>query len=96
VSAPKRSTQQAAAANRRVAELGADAVTGAARAAFAAKFANQVDPGKTLPAQERAARAHAAMRAHFLSLATKSVAARRRRAAAAELRALADEIDRAK
>jgi hypothetical protein len=58
-----------------------------------ARFEDQVDPDRVLPADERARRASAARRAHFLSLAAKSADARRRKAEAAELRRLADEID---
>ena len=78
---------------------GGSAVSATAREAFLRKFEDQVDPDRVLPAEERAKRASAARRSHFLSLAAKSADSRRRKAdaaaaaAAAELRALADEID---
>jgi hypothetical protein len=52
------------------------AYTAAARATFAASFELEVDPDGTLPPEERAARADAARRAHYLRLAAKSAQAR--------------------
>ena len=54
------------------------AVTAPARRAFLARFENQVDPDRQLPADERARRAEAAKRAYMLSLAQRSAASRRR------------------
>jgi hypothetical protein len=51
--------------------------TRAARAAFAQRFMDQVDPHRRLPEPERLRRAEAARRAHFTRLAY--LAARRRR-----------------
>jgi len=97
-----RSTRHAAAALSRVAREGGAAVSAPAREAFLRKFEDQVDPDRVLPADERAKRASAARRAHFLTLAAQSVDARRRKAdardrsvEAAELRALADAIEQA-
>ena len=50
-----------------------------ARAAFAARFDRQVDPGGLLPPAERARRADAARRAYFADLQLRSSRARRRR-----------------
>lgn len=49
-----------------------------ARAGFGAKFAREVDPDGVLPPDERARRAQRALRAHMLTLAAKSAAARRK------------------
>ena len=56
-------------------------VTQSARAAFATKFEDQVDPDRVLPPAERARRAEAARREHMTRLALASVKARRARAA---------------
>lgn len=90
---PRKSPRHAAAALARVAAEGGSAVSAPAREAFLRKFEDQVDPDRILPADERAKRASAARRAHFLTMAAKSADVRRRRAQADELRALADEID---
>ncbi|MEH0829579.1 hypothetical protein, partial [Micromonospora sp. CPCC 205714] len=57
------------------------AATAPARAAFADRFARQVDPDGTLDPAERARRAASARRAYFTRLALRSAQARRRRAA---------------
>jgi hypothetical protein len=88
-----RSARHAAAALTRVAREGGSAVSAPARAAFDEKFIDQVDPDRTLPEDERAKRVRAARQAYFLTLAAKSVDSRKKRSAAAELRALADEIE---
>lgn len=88
-----RSARHAAAALTRVAREGGHAVSAPARAAFDQKFLDQVDPERKLSEEERQKRAKAARRAYFLTLSAKSVDARRRKAEAAELRRLADEID---
>jgi hypothetical protein len=56
----------------------AETMTSAAHRGFRAKFANLVDPEGILPPEERAARAARAQRAHMLTLAAKSAAARRK------------------
>jgi hypothetical protein len=67
--------------------------TANARAAALERFERQVDPDGTLPPAERARRAEAARKAHFLGMARKSADSRRRKSETAELRRLADEID---
>lgn len=67
--------------------------TAPARAEFDERFLRQVDPDGSLPIEERTRRAAHARKAYFLGLAAKSADARRRKAEAAELRRLADEID---
>lgn len=74
--------------------------TAAARAGLLARFEREVDPDGTLSPAERRIRAEHARKAFYLGLAAKSAAARRRNASArsaadeaAELRAIADEID---
>jgi hypothetical protein len=52
-----------------------------ARSGFRARFERLVDPTGELPEAERAARADRARRAHMLTLAAKSAAARKRKAA---------------
>ena len=52
--------------------------TAAARQAATDRFERQVDPDGVLPPDERARRADSARRAHMLSLAAKSAAARRK------------------
>ena len=54
--------------------------TAAARAAFDATFEREVDPDGILPPGERAARAEAARRAHYVRLTARSAAARAARA----------------
>ena len=54
------------------------AATAAARAALDAKFERQVDPGGTLPPDERARRAQNARKAHYSRLALASARSRRR------------------
>lgn len=88
-----RSLRHASAALTRVAREGGHAVSASARAGFEQKFVDQVDPDRVLPEDERARRVTAARRAYFLMLAAKSVDARRRKAEAAELRRLADDIE---
>lgn len=70
-----------------------NARTAPARAARDARFEREVDPDGTLSPEERERRVTHARKAYFLGLARKSADSRRRKAAAAELRALADEID---
>jgi hypothetical protein len=53
------------------------AATAPARAAFDARFAREVDPDGTLPADERTRRADAARKAYFARLAYRSAKARR-------------------
>ena len=50
-----------------------------ARRAFLARFEDQVDPDRSLPAEERRRRAEHAKRAHMQALAMKSAKARSRR-----------------
>ena len=57
------------------------AITAPARAAFLARFEQQVDPEGKLPPAERARRAEYARKAHFAKLAMKSATARRARKA---------------
>jgi hypothetical protein len=52
--------------------------TANARKGALARFERQVDPDGVLPPAERAQRAQSAYRAHMLSLAAKSAAARRK------------------
>ena len=58
---------------------GPNGYTVAGRRAFEARFLDQVDPDRTLPEPERAARASAAMKAHMATLSAKAAAARLRR-----------------
>lgn len=67
--------------------------TAKARAAALERFERQVDPDGTLPPAERARRAEAARKAHFLGMARKSADSRRRKAQADELRRLADQVE---
>ena len=53
-----------------------------ARAAFLARFVDEVDPNRELPEAERERRATAARKAHFARLAFASAEARRKRAVA--------------
>lgn len=55
------------------------AATSPARAAFEARFDDEVDPGRVLAPAERARRADAARRAYFMRLALRSAQARRAR-----------------
>src|SRR5690349_14418196 len=55
-----------------------ETMVGPAHRAFRARFERLVDPDGVLDPQERAVRADRARRAHMLSLAAKSAAARRR------------------
>lgn len=55
------------------------AATAPGRAAFLARFDNEVDPDRTLDPAERHVRATRAMRAHMIRLAEKSAAKRARR-----------------
>jgi hypothetical protein len=64
--------------------------TAPARAAFDARFEQQVDPDGVLSQDERARRADHARRAHFQRLALKSAVARRK---AAGLNSVADAAD---
>lgn len=57
-------------------------MTANARAAFLARFIDEVDPGRELPEAERERRATAARKAHFARLALASAEARRKRGAA--------------
>ena len=59
----------------------ADTMQGAARRAFRERFLRLVDPDGTLTPQEREIRADRARRAYMLSLAAKSAAKRKRKAA---------------
>jgi hypothetical protein len=77
------------------------AATAPARSGFRARFERQVDPDGTLPADERARRTDAAIRAHMLKLSAKAragrVAKRRQREErlAAELRAAVEKAEQA-
>ncbi len=74
-----RSLSASIAANTRWAnEANWTAATRPARDAFEARFLDQVDPERTLPAAERSRRAANAKKAYFHSLALKSAKARRR------------------
>ena len=50
--------------------------TAKARAAFLGRFDDEVDPGRKLPAAERARRAESARRAYFARLALRSAQTR--------------------
>jgi hypothetical protein len=54
-------------------------LTANARAAFADRFARQVDPDRLLPEDERHRRAECAPKAYYSALAAKSARARRAR-----------------
>jgi hypothetical protein len=76
--ASDRSTIAKIAANTRWAnETDRSAATQPARDGLTRKFENQVDPDRSLPADERAKRVDSARRAHFQRLARKSAQARR-------------------
>jgi hypothetical protein len=55
-------------------------ITSKARAAFLARFENEVDPDRQLEAGERRRRADAAKRAHFTRMALRSAQSRRKAA----------------
>ena len=57
-------------------------ITRAARAAYLAKWANEVDPEGVLPEDERDRRAESALKSHMAKLALKSAQARKARKAA--------------
>lgn len=59
---------------------GTDTMQSAARRGFRERFRNLVDPDRVLPEPEREARADRARRAHMLTLAAKSAAARKKAA----------------
>jgi hypothetical protein len=59
---------------------GAETMVGPAHAGFRRRFENLVDPERVLPEAERMARADRARRAHMLTLAAKSAAARKKAA----------------
>jgi hypothetical protein len=67
--------------------------TAPGRRAFFDTFERLVDPEGSLPPSERARRAESARKAHFLAMARRSADTRRRKAAADDLRNLADAID---
>jgi hypothetical protein len=54
-------------------------LTRSARAKFAERFVNEVDPDRLLPERERNRRAEQARKAYFTGLALKSARARRAR-----------------
>lgn len=58
------------------------AATSPARAAFNARFDDEVDPGRVLAPAERARRAESARKAYFMRLALKSAQSRRKAAEA--------------
>lgn len=60
---------------------GADVMVGPAHRGFQARFEREVDPEGVLPPAERATRAERARRAYMLTLAARSAAARKRKAA---------------
>ena len=62
---------------------GADVMVGPAHRGFRRRFENLVDPDSVLPVPEREVRADRARRAYMLTLAAKSAAARKRKAAPA-------------
>ena len=68
----------------------AEVMVGPAHRGFRERFRNLVDPDRTLPEAEREARADRARRAHMLTLAAKSAAARKRKAARADSRPAAE------
>jgi hypothetical protein len=60
----------------------AETMVGPAHRGFRRRFENLVDPERVLPEAERIARADRARRAHMLTLAAKSAAARKKAAPA--------------
>lgn len=76
--AAQRSRLARLAAHERWAKEDRVAGTAAARRGFEARFEKLVDPDGVLDPAERARRAESARRAHFIRLAEKSAAARRR------------------
>jgi hypothetical protein len=77
VTADRSSIARLAAHSRWAKEEDRSAATQAARDGLQRRFEDQVDPDRTLPADERAKRADSARRAHFQRLALKSAQARR-------------------
>lgn len=76
----ERSLQARAAAHARWARTADRAVaTAPARAAFEARFEDEVDPDRRLTPQERARRVEHARAAYFADLSVRSARARRRR-----------------
>jgi hypothetical protein len=66
---------------RWAAEPDRSAATAPARRALDERFEREVDPDGVLPPEERAVRADAARKAHFLRMSLQSAKARRRRKA---------------
>jgi len=64
--------------NRNVAKNGRHAVAAPARAGFLRRFELQVDPDGRLSPEERASRAHHAMKAHMAELSLRSAQRRAR------------------
>jgi len=97
------STAASIAALHRVSQVGGAAVSQPARDARMKGYLDKVDPDRKLPEAERAARAHALLRADMKRLADRSAEARRRRLGkdnirelrelAAEATAVADELE---
>ena len=85
MAASKTLTPQERTLRARIAALtlhaGGGTTTTAARAAFARRFEEQVDPGGLLTPEVRARRAEQARRAHFLRMSLASAKARRTKAA---------------
>jgi hypothetical protein len=75
--ADRSSIARLAAHSRWAKEEDRSAATQAARDGLQRRFEDQVDPDRSLPADERAKRAESARRAHFQRLALKSAQARR-------------------
>jgi hypothetical protein len=69
----------------------AETMVGPAHRGFRRRFENLVDPERVLPEAERMARADRARRAHMLTLAAKSAAARKKAAPAIGSRGAAQE-----
>jgi hypothetical protein len=69
-----------AAHTRWASEPDRSAATQAARDGLMRKFEDQVDPTRSLPAEERAMRAESARKAHYQRLALASAKARRAKA----------------
>jgi hypothetical protein len=81
LTAEQRTLRARLAAQSRWAKSDPQTGTAAARAAFLARFENEVDPDRKLPVAERARRAESARRAHMTRLALASSKARRTRSA---------------
>lgn len=77
MTADRSSIARLAAHSRWAKEEDRAAATQPARDGLQRRFEDQVDPDRTLPADERAKRADSARRAHFQRLALKSAQARR-------------------